>query len=150
MRVKTDDFSKVFDKVLQEYERDVTDACKKQVDKTTRMLVKLTKQKAPSNTGKYKDHIKSKKTVDTATKYGKIWYVDGKHYRLTHLLEKGYESRSVAVKAYTRKTKTGKLVDVKSYKRRAGRHRGTHFLANSIKEVLPEFVDGIKRGLKND
>lgn len=148
-RIDGADFAKALNEVLTEYRSDVQNIIKKNVDSSARKLVKISKAKAPSRTGKYKKNIKSKVTENTSRQYKRLWYVGGGQHRLTHLLERGYPNRSVAVKSHERKLNSGKTVKVSNYVRSSGTHRGSGFLRHSINEVIPEFEKNIAKDIAN-
>lgn len=128
MKIKSDDFSKALNDVLVNYTADVRKIVKSNVDKSMTKLVKASKDKANERTGKFKKHIASKVTSQSATAYSKTWYVSGGQYRLTHLLEKGHQLRQGG--------------------RTVGQTKGSFFLSRSISEVIPEFIKNIEKDLK--
>ncbi|MGN0174567.1 MAG: hypothetical protein ACI39F_09020 [Acutalibacteraceae bacterium] len=128
MKVKADDFSKALNDILVNYNNEVKQVLKRNVDKSMAKLVKTSKDKAPERTGKFKKHITSKVTNATATGYTKTWYVSGGQHRLTHLLEKGHQLRQGG--------------------RKVGNTKGSFFLSRSIDDVIPEFIKNIEKDLK--
>lgn len=151
MSKRTDcaDFANALNELLTEYRSDIQDIIKKNVDNSARKLVKISKDKAPARTGKYKKNIKSKVTESTPRRYTRLWYVGGGQHRLTHLLDRGYPNRSVAVKSHERKLNSGKTVKVSNYVRSSGEHKGSGFLRESIAEVIPEFEKNIAKDIAN-
>ena len=79
MKIKADQLAKEVAKVLDEYQDATIDVMKKAVDKASKEAVDSLKSDSPKRTGAYAKDWASKKVV-----YNK------KHYRLTHLLEKGH------------------------------------------------------------
>lgn len=148
-RIENADFVNALNEVLSEYRADIHDIVRKNVDKSSKKLVKLSKEKVQTRTGKYKRHIKSKVTESTPKRYTKLWYVSGGQHRLTHILNNGYPSGSVAVKSHDRKLKSGKTVRVSSYVRSSGTHKGSGFLSKSIAAVVPEFTENIVKDITN-
>lgn len=88
--MKVDDLSKAVMDTLEEY-RDVTvDKMKKAIDKVSKEAVKELKSDSPKRTGAYAQSWTSKSVkMPTAWGYEKTVF-NKKHYRITHLLEKGH------------------------------------------------------------
>lgn len=84
------DIDKAVMKVLDEYRDTTVDTLEKAVDKAAKQAVSELKQTSPKRTGAYaKDWAAKKERSSNKWAYGKIVY-NKKHYRLTHLLEKGH------------------------------------------------------------
>ena len=79
---------------LGKWSTEVEEQIKNAVDDSMKELVDSTKRDAPVLTGSYKRHISSNVTINKDHEYQKIWYVKAPDYRLTHLLEKGYEKKN--------------------------------------------------------
>jgi len=76
--------------VLKEYEGATVDVIKRAVDKTAKEAVRDLKATSPRRTGEYsKDWAAKKDRNANQWAYKKTVY-NRKHYRLTHLLEKGH------------------------------------------------------------
>ena len=90
MSIKADDLAKTVSQVLKEYEGATIETMKKAVDKTSKQAVRDLKASSPKRTGAYSRDWASKKRKNTNEwAYAKTVY-NKKHYRLTHLLEKGH------------------------------------------------------------
>lgn len=88
--MKVDDLSKAVMDTLEEY-RDVTvDKMKQAIDKVSKEAVKELKSDSPKRTGAYAQSWTSKSVkMPTKWSYEKTVF-NKKHYRITHLLEKGH------------------------------------------------------------
>jgi len=87
---KTYEIGRAVEKVLAEYKDATVETMKKAIDKTSKQAVRDLKADSPKRTGAYAKSWASK--VDKKTSvlaYEKIVF-NKKHYRLTHLLEKGH------------------------------------------------------------
>lgn len=90
MSIKADDLAKTVSQVLKEYEGATIEVMKKAVDRTSKQAVRDLKASSPKRTGAYSRDWASKKRKNTNEwAYAKTVY-NKKHYRLTHLLEKGH------------------------------------------------------------
>lgn len=90
MGIKADDLAKTVSQVLKEYEGATIEVMKKAVDRTSKQAVRDLKASSPKRTGAYSRDWASKKRKNTNEwAYAKTVY-NKKHYRLTHLLEKGH------------------------------------------------------------
>lgn len=90
MGIKADDLAKTVSQVLKEYEGATIENMKKAVDRTSKQAVRDLKASSPKRTGAYSRDWASKKRKNTNEwAYAKTVY-NKKHYRLTHLLEKGH------------------------------------------------------------
>lgn len=128
MTIKIDQISEVIDKELTSYSDNVIDGIKKTAKTKISQLVKKTKQTAPVGRRKkhYKSNIASKKQNETSRSISYVWYVKGKDSRLSHLLEKGHQ------------TKNG------------GRVKGTGFIKKATDPILAEYVKEVEEVIKND
>ena len=87
---KVNEIGRAVEKVLAEYKDATVETMKKAIDKTSKQAVRDLKADSPKRTGAYAKSWASK--VDKKTSvlaYEKIVF-NKKHYRLTHLLEKGH------------------------------------------------------------
>jgi hypothetical protein len=87
---KVNEIGRAVEKVLSEYKDATVATMKKAIDKTSKQAVRDLKADSPKRTGAYEKSWASK--VDKKTSvlaYEKIVF-NKKHYRLTHLLEKGH------------------------------------------------------------
>ena len=90
MSIKADDLAKTVSQVLKEYEGATIEVMKKAVDRTSKQAVRDLKASSPKRTCAYSRDWASKKRKNTNEwAYAKTVY-NKKHYRLTHLLEKGH------------------------------------------------------------
>ena len=89
---KVDDMAKEVAKILTEYEGATVETMKKAVDNASKKAVSKLKASSPRMTGAYAQDWAAKKTNISGNKwaYEKTVY-NRKHYRLTHLLEKGHK-----------------------------------------------------------
>ncbi len=102
--------------ILSEYHDEMVEEINEIGHNTIKQLTNETRRNAPKNTGKYKRHIAWTSRKENAIgdkKY--IWYVKGKHYRLTHLLTDGHA------------------------KRNGGRVPGNPFLKNAVERAIAEY-----------
>lgn len=91
MKIKADEVAKTIAKTLEEYEGTTVDAMKKAVDKAAKQAVSDLKVTSPKRTGAYaKDWAAKNDRQKNKWAYAKVVY-NKKHYRLTHLLEKGHK-----------------------------------------------------------
>lgn len=77
---------------LSDYSEDITVGVKKAVDTVAKEVNAEIKKHVTFNepTGKYVKAFRIKGVFDGKYNKGKVWYVSGGEYRLTHLLEKGH------------------------------------------------------------
>ena len=87
---KVNEIGRAVEKVLAEYKDATVETMKKAIDKTSKRAVRDLKADSPKRTGAYAESWTSK--VDKKTSvvaYEKIVF-NKKHYRLTHMFEKGH------------------------------------------------------------
>jgi uncharacterized protein (DUF2147 family) len=124
--VNLDALNDAIKNALDEYHTEVVEGIKKETVEAMAELVEKTKATAPvgNRKGKYKRSITSR--VDSENKYGvtMAWYVKGKEYRLTHLLNDGHALRN------------------------GGRYAGTKFLDNATEEIQAKYLRAIEEVVK--
>lgn len=120
--ISIDQLSETVSKELENYNNVVIKGIKEAAKRHMERLVKDTKATAPVGKRKkhYKNNITSKKTAENALEVEYTWYVKGKDYRLSHLLENGHATRN------------------------GGRTRGTHFIKNASEPILESYVDAVE------
>ena len=90
MTIKADQLAQEIVKILDDYRDTTIDKMKEAVDKAAKQAVNELKTSSPKRTGAYaKDWAAKKDRKANKWAYGKVVY-NKKHYRLTHLLEKGH------------------------------------------------------------
>lgn len=90
MAIKADQLAHEIVKILDDYRDTTIDKMKEAVDKAAKQAVNELKTSSPKRTGAYaKDWAAKKDRKANKWAYGKVVY-NKKHYRLTHLLEKGH------------------------------------------------------------
>lgn len=88
--MKADDLAKAINATLEEYKDVAIDAMKEAVDNASKTAVKELKADSPKRTGAYaKSWAEKSEKQGKELAYKKIVF-NKKHYRLTHLLEKGH------------------------------------------------------------
>lgn len=88
--IKADQLAQEIVKILDDYLDTTVDKMKEAVDKAAKQAVNELKTSSPKRTGAYaKDWAAKKDRKANKWAYGKVVY-NKKHYRLTHLLEKGH------------------------------------------------------------
>lgn len=113
---------------LRLYTSEVNDKIYKAGQKAIKELERKTKDTAPFNARAYHAHFadaiasKSERERTGVTKH--TWYVKAPHYRLTHLLVHGHETRD------------------------GGRTRADPFLANALAAVLPDYEKEVEEAVK--
>ena len=94
MKIKADAMAREVAQTLEEYEGVTVDNMKRAVDKAASKAVRDLKSSSPKRTGAYSKSWASKSVKKSnAWAYEKTVY-NKKHYRLTHLLEKGHKKVS--------------------------------------------------------
>ena len=90
MSTKVNEMGREIARILADYEGATVDTMKKAVDKSAKEAVSELKSTSPRRTGAYaRDWAQKKEKQTNKWAYGKVVY-NKKHYRLTHLLEKGH------------------------------------------------------------
>lgn len=88
--IKADQLAQEIVKILDDYRDTTIDKMKEAVDIAAKQAVNELKTSSPKRTGAYaKDWAAKKDRKANKWAYGKVVY-NKKHYRLTHLLEKGH------------------------------------------------------------
>ena len=90
--VSIDNLSSVVKKELEEYCEFSAEEVKQIVGEVGENVKKEIMEKAPVDTGAYRKSWRVSKEKETATSLSVVVYSE-KHYRLTHLLEKGHAKR---------------------------------------------------------
>ena len=127
--VKIDELDQAINDELSVYSSNITDKIKEITVKSTKKLVKLTKDSAPigkRTTHHFKQDITSKTLTETPFELTKLWYVKSPSYRLTHLLEHGHATRN------------------------GGRVPGTHFISKAWDKVQAEYEHEVEEAIKDE
>ena len=90
--VSVEDLSSTVKRQLEEYCSFTADEVKQIVAEVSENVKKEIKENAPVDTGAYSNSWKVTKAKETATSLAVVVHSE-KHYRLTHLLEKGHAKR---------------------------------------------------------
>ena len=91
-RVSIDDLPTVVKKSLEEYCDFTAEEVKQIVQEVSESVKDEIMEKAPVDTGAYRKSWRFSKEKETATSLSMVVHSE-KHYRLTHLLEKGHAKR---------------------------------------------------------
>jgi len=91
-RVSIDDLPTVVKKSLEEYCDFTAEEVKQIVQEVSESVKDEIMEKAPVDTGAYRKSWRVSKEKETATSLSMVVHSE-KHYRLTHLLEKGHAKR---------------------------------------------------------
>ena len=122
--IKADQLAQEIVKILDDYRDTTIDKMKESVDKAAKQAVNELKTSSPKRTGAYaKDWAAKKDRKANKWAYGKVVY-NKKHYRLTHLLEKGH--------------------DVKHKGRVVGHADPIKHIADAEEKAINTLVEGIK------
>ena len=120
-----DGLSKAIADELTTYHKDVIEKVNDAGREAAEKLKKLTKAKAPKDTGSFRKNIAVKEETASATGDKKYtWHVKAPDYRKTHLLVHGHATQN------------------------GGRVPGDPFLQNALDEVLPEYEKNVEEALK--
>lgn len=122
--IKADELGVEINTQLKNYSSKIQDGLNNLTDKTAKKVRLELKRRSPKRTGRYAKSWTITETENTFSTYRKTVH-NKRHYRLTHLLEDGH------------KTKNGKMT-------RRQRH-----IAPVVEEIGKEFVDGVKKIIKN-
>lgn len=90
--VSVEELSSTVKRQLEEYCSFTADEVKQIVAEVSENVKKEIKENAPVDTGAYRNSWKVTKAKETATSLAVVVHSE-KHYRLTHLLEKGHAKR---------------------------------------------------------
>lgn len=90
MGIKIDDLSDAIMKELNEYQQDVTDGLKKEVEVVAKECVRELKKNSPKDGGDYAKSWGLKKVYESREDIRIRVYSRSPHYRLAHLLEHGH------------------------------------------------------------
>lgn len=123
--IKIGDLEKTIEKDLTIYCEEVTNQIKQISDDVMKDLVKNTKKDANKRTGEYAKSITSKRTFEDSRSRINTWYVKGKEYRKSHLLEKGHA------------TKNG------------GRTRAFPFISKNEQIAVKDYENKVKEAIQN-
>ena len=127
--VPLDKLGEVVGEELRLYTSSVNEKLYKAGQKAIKEIERRTKDTAPFNARAYHAHYadaiasKSERERTGVTKH--TWYVKAPHYRLTHLLVHGHETRD------------------------GGRTDGNPFLQNALDAVLPDYEKDVEEAVKN-
>lgn len=121
-------FARKLNDTLLFYQKEIQSKLDEQIEKSAKELVELTKRTAP--VGKRKRHyytrIKQKPLSElkgqSRLKSSRLWYVDGKDYRLSHLLNNDHAKRGGQ-----------------------GSVHGTKFITKANDKVQREFEESVRR-----
>lgn len=123
---KPEDLGKALEQELTVYHKGVVELLDKAGDKAVKKLVKLTRATAPQGArGRFRRSISGKVLFKNERGSTHVWYVKAPDHRLTHLLVHGHA------------TKNG------------DRTKGSPFLENALKTVLPEYEKDVQEAVKS-
>lgn len=123
--IKPADLGKALEQELTVYHKGVVELLYKAGDTAIKKLVKLTRATAPLGArGSFRSSISGKVLFKNERGSAHVWYVKDPDHRLTHLLVRGHA------------TKNG------------GRTKGSPFLENALKTVLPEYENDVQEAVK--
>ena len=132
--ITVDDLDKAIAELLDSYSAEVRHKVYYATKETIEKLVKLTKERAPRKTLKYKGKIRKEGTFarritsimqDNGNHGSKgIWYVKSPDYRLTHLIVHGHQLRN------------------------GGRAQGNDFLEKSVEEASRDYLNNLAKELE--
>lgn len=93
--VKLENLERTISRVLTEYSDEVAERTKRAVDKATEEAAEEIKLRIPfrQRTRKYVRSFAIKTAYEDRLNKRNVWYVKGKEYRKTHLLENGHVNR---------------------------------------------------------
>ena len=126
-KISIENLADEISKELTVFSKDIFNGIKKETNKAASQLVKQTK--ATVQVGKrrkhYRDNISSKTLQISEFAYSKLWYVQGKDARLTHLLNDGHALKD------------------------GGRYAGNQFLTKASEEVLNDYEQKVEEVCRN-
>lgn len=123
---KPEDLGKALEQELTVYHKGVVELLDKAGNKAVKKLVKLTRATAPQGArGSFRRSISGKVLFKNERGSTHVWYVKAPDHRLTHLLVHGHA------------TKNG------------DRTKGSPFLENALKTVLPEYEKDVQEAVKS-
>ena len=133
-KITVDDLDKAIAELLDSYSAEVRHKVYYATKETIEKLVKLTKERAPRKTLKYKGKIRKEGTfarriasiMQNNGIHGSkgIWYVKSPDYRLTHLIVHGHQLRN------------------------GGRAQGNDFLEKSVEEASRDYLNNLAKELE--
>lgn len=130
-KIQIDDLSKEITSIMKEFANATDESVDKAVKETAKDAVKKLRNANPPGSGEYgswKDYNSSWKVMQTKTdkRYHRVATIHNeKHYRLTHLLEKGHA-----------------LVN-------GGRTRAFPHIQQVDEQAQKDLIDNIKKGIEN-
>ena len=124
-KIQIGDLEKAISKELSLYDNKITQKAKDASDDVMKELVKNTKNDAPKKSGKYKRAITSDTTFENTRVKINTWYVKAPHYRLSHLLERGHQTRN------------------------GGRTRAFHFIEKNEKIAVKNYEKKIEEAIED-
>ena len=89
IKIDVSELSKSIADELENYSQEVVDGIKKECSEAAKVCLEEIREASPVNTGDYKKGWRMKKAFEDNASIRIIVY-NKKHYRLTHLLEKGH------------------------------------------------------------
>ena len=112
--------------MLEDYHGEVVRDLKAKTEEAMAELVQTSKATAPRGRRRrhYYSNITSKTLSENSYGITKLWYVKGKDYRLTHLLNNGHALRN------------------------GGRYPGTNFLGRAVDDITAKYVRMIEEVLR--
>lgn len=124
--IRADQLTDVINRELTIYSQEVNEKIKAITESNIKSLVEKTKATAPVGHRKrhYKSNITSQVNVENSRKIIGQWYVKGKDYRLSHLLEYGHALKN------------------------GGRVDGTGFISKASEEIINNYTREIEEVLK--
>jgi hypothetical protein len=127
VNVKPNQISFAIGKVLQEYNANVVKGVNAASEKAAKSLKRVTQEKAPRKSGKFRRDIDCKELERKPTGNIWIWYVKTPRHRLTHLLAKGHRKAN------------GK-----------GMTKANDFLEYGISKIEPEYEADIEKAARGE
>lgn len=125
--IQVDQLNEAISEILERYESTVCDGLKVATTRAMKDLVATTRATAPvgHRSKHYKDSITSKTLWERKDGIGKLWYVKGSDYRLSHLLNNGHANRD------------------------GSRYPGTNFIGKAVDELIPKYLVEIEEVASN-